>query len=1242
MEELTRSEARYRVLLRVSTDLIWTAANNDGQKTTDQLEWQAFTGQTEAQSHGFNWLDAVHPDDREPTLTAWRHAVETGTTFKVRQRLRRHDGVYRTMQVRAAPSRDAEGNILEWVGMHTDITDRLAAEADIGLAHEKLESMLTGMTDGLALRDYEGRYTYMSERAAQILGVDRKAVIGKLYWEVFPTARHSEIEVQTRRALETRQPAHFERYLAGSVNKWLEYHYYPTDAGLSVYVRDITERKQAEEALARSEAKAHRVTQSLEAVLSGMTDGMNILDKDWYYTYFNEQGARLLGMRVEDIIGRTLWDVFPLAETNEFGRVYRESVATGKPGHILDYYPEPLNKWIEAHCYPSADGLSVYFRDVTEAKLAEQAIARSEAAALLANVRLEGVLASMTDGFVMLDHDWRFTYFSENGARMLGVQARDQVGRLMGDLYPEIETKQFARMYRQATDTGKPVHFEEYYPEPLNKWLDMHVYPSDEGLAIYFTDITPRKQAEQAAIQANDKLEAVLAGMTDGFFMLDTDWRYCSVSAQGARLLGKPVKEMLGQRIWDVFPGIDTRIFGVRLREAAATGEQAHFSDQLPEPLNNWLQNHLYPSAEGISVYFTDITPRKLAEQAIARSESNALKANEKLEAVLAGMTDGLCILDRDWRLTYLNEQGARVLGVPTQGLLGLCIWELFPPAETSAFGLACHQAVDTGLPVHVTDHQTAPQEKWVESHCYPSAEGLSIYFRDITANKLAEEAIARSEATARKANLRLEAVLAGMTDGLLTLDKDWRYTYFSEQGAALLGIRVDDVLGHRIWDVFPSAEDSLFGRMYRQAVDTRQPVHFEEFYPEPLNVWLECHCYPTSDGLSVYFRDISERKHVEAALAHSEAATSKVNKTLAGVLDSMTDGLNIVDTDWRYTYVNEQSGVLLNMSPAAMLGKVLWDMFPAAAEASFGVKMREAVATGKTTHTLDYYPEPVNKWLECHFFPSSEGLSIYFHDVTAKLEAEEALQRSEKLVLAGKLANSIATEIKSPLEAAANLLILSLQMTLPDPVRANLIRVEQQIAQVARATTQTLRFHRHSTTIPTRVDVSVLLDSALDIFAPRFTAAGINVERDYVSHPRLFCYGDEVRQVFANLLSNALEATPHGGNVCLRVRPSPFFEGVRITIADSGHGVPAALRSRIFDLFVSTKEDSGAGLGLWVSEGIMRKHKGHISMRSRTASPDGDGPSGTVFAIQLPYIGIEPNLASKAASRSLPHPTTP
>jgi PAS domain S-box-containing protein len=976
-QQLARSEAGYRSLVRISPSLIWSTGDPSGDQMHPLPEWQAFTGQTDAEMLSTGWSDAVHPDDLAASDAAWKLAVATGTTFHRRERIRRRDGVYRTMQVSAVPSRDAAGNILEWVGMHTDITDRLAAEADAGLAHERLEGMLSGMTDGLALRDKQGRYTYMSERAAQILRVDRKAVIGKAYWEVFPTAKQSQIAEQTERAITTRQPVHFEEFLDGDVNKWLEYHYYPTDEGLSVYLRDITERKQSEQALARTEDAAHHVHETLEGVLAGMTDGLCILDRNWCFTYLNERGSRVLGVRAEGMLGLCIWDVFPTAENSAFGRACHQAVDSGKPAHVIQHQANPRDKWVENHCYPSAEGLSIYFRDVTETKLAEQALARSEAAALLANVRLEGVLDSMTDGFCMLDKDWRYTYFSESGARMLGVRAEDQVGQLMGEMYPEIEDKIFARMYRQATDTGLPVHFEEYYPEPLNKWLDTHVYPTDEGLSIYFSDITVRKHAQEAA---------------------------------------------------------------------------------------------------------------------------------------------------------------------------------------------------------------------------------------------------ARSEAVAHKANVKLEGVLSGMTDGLITLDKDWRFTYYSERGAQLLGVIVKDMIGNCVWDVFPEAEQSLFGRMYHQAVDTRQPVHFEEYYPEPLNIWLECHCYPTDEGLSVYFRDISERKHAEEAIARSQAEALRIHQTLEGVLGAMTDGLNIVDKDWRYTYFNEQAARLLFVRAEDMLGKTLWEMFPRAEGSTFGLKMREAVATGKTTHTLDFYPEPVNKWLDCHYYPTSEGLSIYFHDVTEKQLAGEALLRAEKLSMASSLASSIASELKNPLESATELLDQTLEMELSRMVRSSLLRARQELTTASQSAIQSLRFEPHPT-IPTNADVSELMESALQLFAPRFTAAGIEVESDYISYLRLRCHAEELRQVFASLLSNALEATPSGGTVRLHVRPSKFFGGVLITVADTGMGIPLAIRARVFDLFASTKAGSSSGLGLWVSAATVRKHGGRISFRSRTGDA---GTSGTVFSIFLPDDGVD------------------
>jgi PAS domain S-box-containing protein len=639
-----------------------------------------------------------------------------------------------------------------------------------------------------------------------------------------------------------------------------------------------------------------------------------------------------------------------------------------------------------------------------------------------------------------------------------------------------------------------------------------------------------------------------------------------------------------------------------------------------------------------------------------SHSPSHALDANEQtqrvsaLEDSLRDLTDahriarlGTWSWERATGAVFNSPELYAIYGIEPGQVVDLFEngEKLYAPESWQRLRVAAVQTFATGLPFELDMEILHPEAEsvWVivsgEVAEHDSAGQVAVLrgtVQEITTRKHSDQRLARSEAAALKANVKLEAVLDSMTDGLAVLDKDWRYTYFSERGAAMLGLRSQDRVGLHVWDIFPHYKETNWGKMYLQAVATGQPVHFEEYFPEPRDKWLECRAYPSDDGLSIYFTDITARKQAAEALARSHAEAASIHQTLEGVLASMTDGVNIVDTEWNYTYFNEQASRLLFVNGADMVGKNMWKMFPHSVGTTFESKMLEAVATRIATHTLDFYPEPVNKWLQCHFYPTDQGLSIYFTDVTAKLLAEESLQRTEKLATAGLLAASIAAEIKAPLDSAASLLHFSLQMELSDQVRANLLLAEHKLSRVAQATTQTLRFHRHSTTIPARADISDLMDSALALFEPRFLAAGIEVERDYVSHPRLFCYGDEVRQVFANLLSNALEATPREGTIRLRVRPAPFFGGVRVTIADDGHGIPAALQARIFELFVTSKDDATAGLGLWVSEGIMRKHKGRIAVRSSTGSATQS--AGTVFSIFLPYSGVEPPSALTARRR--------
>jgi len=244
--------------------------------------------------------------------------------------------------------------------------------------------------------------------------------------------------------------------------------------------------------------------------------------------------------------------------------------------------------------------------------------------------------------------------------------------------------------------------------------------------------------------------------------------------------------------------------------------------------------------------------------------------------------------------------------------------------------------------------------------------------------------------------------------------------------------------------------------------------------------------------------------------------------------------------------------------------------------------------------------------------------------DATDRKRSEEALRKSEKLAATGRLAASIAHEINNPLEAITNLLFLLRNFCqLEDPALNYVTLAENEVHRIAEITQQTLRFYRQST-LPTRARMSDLLDSVLSLYHGRLHSINIKVERRYDPQLDLFCFAGELRQVFANLVGNSLDAVADGDRLLVRASRSrdwrnPAQAGVRFAIADTGSGMEPHVRERAFEAFFTTKEVTGTGLGLWVSHEIITKHHGRIRLRSRTNASG--KPSGTVFQIFIPDV---------------------
>jgi signal transduction histidine kinase len=232
---------------------------------------------------------------------------------------------------------------------------------------------------------------------------------------------------------------------------------------------------------------------------------------------------------------------------------------------------------------------------------------------------------------------------------------------------------------------------------------------------------------------------------------------------------------------------------------------------------------------------------------------------------------------------------------------------------------------------------------------------------------------------------------------------------------------------------------------------------------------------------------------------------------------------------------------------------------------------------------------------------------------------AEDALRRTEKLAVAGRLAASMAHEINNPLASVTNLLyLIGMSSTLQQSKEYG-EAAAHELARVSDLVTHTLRFYRESVS-PAKVRITDVVDSALVVYQSRLSSAGIVVERDFRDNSPVYAKAGELRHMVLNLIGNAMEAIERDGTLRIRVSNTRELrngarQGVRLTIADTGSGIHPAIRTRLFDPFVSTKGNTRTGLGLWMSSEIVRRHGGTIQVKSRVPPPYG----GTVFSIFLP-----------------------
>ncbi len=563
-----------------------------------------------------------------------------------------------------------------------------------------------------------------------------------------------------------------------------------------------------------------------------------------------------------------------------------------------------------------------------------------------------------------------------------------------------------------------------------------------------------------------------------------------------------------------------------------------------------------------------------------------------------------------------------------TPDVIGKNDFDIFPPAMASQYR-EHDLLVLTDNKVHEFLEKTSERDgehTWItlkfpvlDSEGRRLLGGKSI---DITEAKRAEEAL-------RVTSAQLRQFLDTAGTGLVRCSRSLRYLAANPAYAEIVGWPIEkivgstmsEVLGEESWEnIRPFAERALKG----------EKVEFDTTVQYPNGVTRAIHAVFTPEMLESgtvvgwvgSISDVSERKQLEQDLRNATAS-------LHHFLDTAAVGLVRCSRDLRFLAANpayaELVGVPLNdivgRSMEEVLGTTAWqEIYPQMEQVLRGERVDyEGVIpyTGGLRH--------VHAILNPERGESGEvrGFIASVVDISDMKRSEEQLRRMEKLAAAGQLAASLAHEINNPLSSVINALYLLKRQPALDERSAFLLETANtELQRVARIVRQSLSYYRQVET-QEQVDLLVLVEQSLQIFRDKMRHANIECTTRFAPEASIAGLPDEIRQVVDNLLLNAIEAMSQGGRLIVSLGPSRNWRtrqrGVRLTLADTGHGIAKANLAKAFEPFFTTKGERGTGLGLWVVRGIVTKHEGAISVRS-SQEP---GRSGTVISILWPVSSL-------------------
>lgn len=686
-----------------------------------------------------------------------------------------------------------------------------------------------------------------------------------------------------------------------------------------------------------------------------------------------------------------------------------------------------------------------------------------------------------------------------------------------------------------------------------------------------------------------------------------------------------------------------------------------------------------------------------------SKTASEGLKADgaaKQLGDVLERVSDAIVALDRNWCYTYVNQHAAQLFGRSPQDLIGKHIWTEFPEGVGQPFHVAYEEALREQRSLAIESYY-APWHRWYENRIFPSADGLSIFFHEVTTKKQLEEAERESSELLRGQNRVLELIAKG--EPLQnTLDTLLRIVEEQSPGmlASILLLDHDGV--HVRHGAAPSLPMSFMSKVDGEPIGPaagscgtaayrREPVIVEDISIDPL--WVKYRTLARNHGLracwstpifdderrvlgtfALYFRyvgppDERHRKQIEmgthtasiAIVKHRErealtAASERLRLAIAA------GKIGIWERDLQTNRLAWSSQLKEILGFSAEGEEITFDRFMQSVHPSdrshLTAALQDAISN-KTDYDLEYrviWPDGSVHWIEGRGKPeyNSSGQPVCMRgvgmDVTARKEAEgsralleEQLHQAQKMESVGRLAGGVAHDFNNLLSVIFGYVELC-QNDLPadSKARNHIQQIQKAAERGAALTRQLLAFSRRQPVQPTVIDLNTVINNLSGMI---MRIVGEHIEVRIIPGPSLGYIKADVGQIdriVMNLVVNAADAMPQGGKIIIETSNTELHEDyvrshpsvlpgphVMLSVTDTGRGMDEATMSQIFEPFFTTKAPGeGTGLGLSMVHGAVEQSEGHITVTSKPGS-------GTAFNIYFPRVSSPPDAVAVRPSRA-------